>query len=116
MSEQQTTSACPHPEAVGTRWGDPISEERQAELQGDLDLWVWEWKNQRNHHGRRGPFDKRPDQIGTGKQLTGADMFWLAERAGRSSALGGWATHLQLQGVYLFGAHLLNSAGRTKAW
>jgi hypothetical protein len=33
MSEQQTTSACPHPEAVGKRWGEPISEERQAELQ-----------------------------------------------------------------------------------
>ena len=32
MSEQQTTSACPHPEAVGKRWGDPISEERQAQL------------------------------------------------------------------------------------
>lgn len=30
MSEQQTTSACPHPEAVGKRWGDPISAERQA--------------------------------------------------------------------------------------
>jgi hypothetical protein len=31
MSEQQTRSACPHPEAVGKRWGDPISEVRQAE-------------------------------------------------------------------------------------
>jgi hypothetical protein len=39
MSEQQTASACPHPEAVGTRWGDPISAERQAELEGYLDRW-----------------------------------------------------------------------------
>jgi hypothetical protein len=26
MSEQQAAGACPHPEAVGTRWGDPLSE------------------------------------------------------------------------------------------
>jgi hypothetical protein len=32
LSEQQTISACPHPEAVGTRWGDPITTERQALL------------------------------------------------------------------------------------
>jgi hypothetical protein len=46
MSEQQTgewKSPCPHPEAVGTRWGDPISEERQAELKALADTqreWV----------------------------------------------------------------------------
>jgi hypothetical protein len=68
MSEQQsqtstavqgpTTSACPHPEAVGKRWGDPISEERQAELQDYLDRWAAE-----TDHGKRmGPFDSRPDQ------------------------------------------------------
>ena len=36
----QKKSACPHPEAVGTRWGDPISEERQAELLSYLNRWV----------------------------------------------------------------------------
>jgi hypothetical protein len=36
------TSACPHPEAVGTRWGDDISEERQAELRAFADRQrVW---------------------------------------------------------------------------
>jgi hypothetical protein len=29
-----TASACPHPEAVGKRWGDLISPEQQAELRG----------------------------------------------------------------------------------
>jgi hypothetical protein len=42
MSEQQATSVCPHPEAVGTRWGDPISAERQADLLGYLDRRVAE--------------------------------------------------------------------------
>ncbi len=47
MSEQQTggeaqaapawKSPCPHPEAVGTRWGDPIGEERQADLKALAD-------------------------------------------------------------------------------
>jgi hypothetical protein len=32
--------ACPHAEAVGVRWGDPISEERQRELQFELDAWA----------------------------------------------------------------------------
>jgi len=69
MSEQQTTSACPHPEAVGTRWGDPISEERQVELQGYLTRWAAE-----TEHGRRkGPFH--------GVRLTGADVSSLADRA-----------------------------------
>jgi pentapeptide repeat protein len=75
MSEQQAptsvqlaTSACPHPEAVGTRWGDPISEERQRYLQGYLDEWALET----DHDVRRGPFHGEP--------LTGADVSWLAER------------------------------------
>src|SRR5215813_12458661 len=44
----QRQSVCPHPEAVGTRWGDPISEERQRELQGFLD-----WRAQEQDHGAR---------------------------------------------------------------
>jgi uncharacterized protein YjbI with pentapeptide repeats len=73
MSGQQTTSACPHPEAVGTRWRDPIGAERQAELWGYLDRWEAE-----TDHGERiGPFDNTPD--GYGVMLTGADVTWLAE-------------------------------------
>ncbi len=68
MTVQQTSSACPHPEAVGRRWGDPIGEERQAALQGYLDGWVAET----DHGERKGPF--------SGVPLTGADVSWLAER------------------------------------
>jgi hypothetical protein len=50
MSEQQTTSACPHQKAVGNRWGDPINDVRKAELQGYLDRWTAET----DHRGRRG--------------------------------------------------------------
>jgi uncharacterized protein YjbI with pentapeptide repeats len=60
---------CPHPEAVGTRWGDPISDERQAELQARLDAWAAET----THGQRSGPFD--------GDHLSGADVFYLAARA-----------------------------------
>src|SRR5262245_42078042 len=57
-------SACLHPEAVGTRWGDPLSEERQVKLQGYLERWAAET----NHGGRKGLFHNA--------QLTGADVFW----------------------------------------
>lgn len=58
MSEEQpattvqAASACLHPEAVGKRWGDLISEERQAKLQGYLDRWAEET----DHGERKGPF------------------------------------------------------------
>ncbi|MGO8950540.1 MAG: hypothetical protein ACLQUY_23360 [Ktedonobacterales bacterium] len=55
-------SACPHPEAVGKRWGDPISQERQAKLQAYLDRWQAE----ADHGLRAGPF--------TYVRLTGADV------------------------------------------
>jgi hypothetical protein len=98
MSEQQTTSACPHPEAVGKRWGDPISEERQAELQGYLDRWAAET----DHGQRKGPFDKESGQV-WGVPLTGADVSWLAQQ-GRTEF--GTEPDLHLEGAYLFGAHL----------
>jgi pentapeptide repeat protein len=91
MSEQQTTSACPHPEAVGTRWGDPISEERQAELQGYLDRWAAET----DHGEREGPFD--------GASLAGTDVYWLAKRV--SNASGG-VPNLHLERADLSRAHL----------
>jgi Pentapeptide repeats (8 copies) len=93
MSEQQTTSACPHPEAVGKRWGDPIGEERQAELQGYLDRWAAET----DHGERKGPFDE-------GARLTGADVSWLAEHSGRDGI--GRVLNLHLEGAYLNETHL----------
>lgn len=66
--QASTTSACPHPEAVGKRWGDPISVERQAELQARIDAWDASGANRNN---RAGPFEKL--------KLTGADVYWLAE-------------------------------------
>jgi uncharacterized protein YjbI with pentapeptide repeats len=81
MSEQQSqatvttgqsvTSACPHPEAVGMRWGDPISEERQAALETRLQ----QWKAQTGQVANGGPFAQ--------VRLTGADVFWLVTRAHR---------------------------------
>jgi uncharacterized protein YjbI with pentapeptide repeats len=93
MSEQQATSACPHPEAVGTRWGDPISEERQAELQGYLDRW----EQETDHGERRGPFDKQAGEH-WGMELTGADVFWLAERVRRA---GGHPNEIHLEGALI---------------
>jgi uncharacterized protein YjbI with pentapeptide repeats len=98
MSEQQATSACPHPEAVGKRWGDPISEKRQAELQGYLDRWSAET----DHGERKGPFDKESGQ-NTGVSLTGADVSWLDQQR-RTDA--GTAPHLHLGGAYLGLTHL----------
>jgi uncharacterized protein YjbI with pentapeptide repeats len=99
MSEQQTASACPHPGAVGKRWGDSISEERQAELQSYLDRWAAE-----TEHGERvGPFDNHPDEF-FGVPLTGADVSWLAEQSGRDGI--GSVANLHLEGADLRGAHL----------
>jgi uncharacterized protein YjbI with pentapeptide repeats len=119
--------------SLRTRWGDPISEERQAELQGYLDRWAAET----DHGERRGPFDlwEREGQAGEIKiyrlNLTGADIYWLAEKvraplrlAGVSvSKIGGHSffgggdidlsivpdLHLEraaLQSAHLEGAHL----------
>jgi hypothetical protein len=65
MSEQRTTSVflqqypsqCPHPGAVGERWGDPINDVRKAELQGYLGRWAAETD------ARRVP-RTRPDVLG----------------------------------------------------
>jgi hypothetical protein len=89
MSEQQSqsaatttataapTSACPHPEAVGTRWGDAISEERQAGLRAFADrqrVWATQPEATRRQCSR----GRRAD--GEDVELTGADMFWLASQ------------------------------------
>lgn len=65
-------SACPHPEAVGKRWGDPISAERQAELKVLADKQQ-EWAAQ--SAGERGASSFQ------NVDLTGADVFWLAAYA-----------------------------------
>jgi hypothetical protein len=62
----------PHSESA-PKWGDPISDERQVELQGILDSW-----SATTDHGKlRGPFD--------GVHLTGADTFHPAARSRWSS-------------------------------
>jgi hypothetical protein len=115
MREQQTTSACPHPEAVGKRWGDPISEERQAELQGILDDW---YSPGAEHGARQGPFDVErlgpddPERVPW--MLTAADVGWLAACA--LAGPGGDVAHAQmilrhypatdLSGLHLAGAKL----------
>jgi len=76
MSEQhgQTTA--------GNKWGDQISAERKAELQGYLDRWKTETMGSRI---LQGPFSAPGRGIGEERQirLTGADAFWLAEQSGR---------------------------------
>lgn len=86
----------------------PISAERQAELQGYLDRWQAET----DHGDCKGPFDNAPDQEGV--SLTGADVSWLAEQSGRDAFGRVPNLHLEradlrwahLDGVSLIGAHL----------
>jgi hypothetical protein len=81
-------SACAHPEAIGRRWSDPITAERQAALQEYLDLWAAET----DHGARTGPFDGGPGEKGV--PLTGADASWLADWSGRD-------THLRVPNLHL---------------
>jgi hypothetical protein len=96
------TSACPHPEAVGKRWGDPISEERQGELQGYLDRWATET----DHGERRGPFDSAAQDAGdlVRFRLSGADVSWLAVQSGSDEYER--VPNLHLEGASLYQAHL----------
>jgi len=85
-------------EPTGNRWGDPISEERQAELQGYLDRWAAET----DHSAQRGPFD---GGLGKGSvRLSGADVSWLAKRSGGDK--NGRVPDLHLEGAHLDEAHL----------
>lgn len=95
QEQAQNQSACPHLEAMGKRWGDPISPKRQAELQSILDAWN---ASDANHGERRGPFHH--------VQLTGAEVCWLAEQSGRVGAFVGPAPNLHLEGADLEGTHL----------
>lgn len=73
MSAQQSiaTSKCPHPEVVGKRWGDTINPEWQDELKKLADKQK-EWVAQ--------PEATRGHGVFRGVKLSGADVFWLAER------------------------------------
>jgi hypothetical protein len=93
MSERQIVSACPHPEAVGTRWGDPISAEHQAVLQGHLDRW----EADADEDERVGPFDGGPRAMAV--RLTGADVYWLAAHS--EPTLDDPAPGLHLEGANL---------------
>jgi hypothetical protein len=85
---------------TGDRWGDPISIERQVQLQGYLDRW---WAAETDHGERKGPFDT--DRLGeAGVQLTGADVFWLAAQSGRNER--GAMPNLHVEGANLRYAHL----------
>ena len=99
MSTEEPTSA---PEPPGPKWGDPISEERRAELQGMLDAWE---APEADHGERKGPFDRRglSDEERHRLLLTGADVFWLAERVRNNIGL---VPDLHLEGARLLYAHL----------
>ena len=81
------------------KWGDPISPEREAELQEYLDRWQAET----DRGDRKGPFDGGPEEYGV--RLTGMDVYWLAEQSGRN-AFGGSVPNLHLEGANLPEAHL----------
>ncbi len=77
---------------MGKRWGDPISAERQAELQNYLDRW----NPETDHGGRIGPFVR--------VSLSGADVYWLGQYSQRNESDG--ALEMHLEGADLAGAHL----------
>jgi hypothetical protein len=86
MSESEQPARQPPDE-----YGQPISDDRQRLLQQRLDAWATEAS-----HDLIGPYDS--------VALTGADVFWLAERSGRGA--DGGAPNLLLQGARLQSAHL----------
>src|SRR5262249_15838649 len=94
--ERQGQSACPHPEAVGKRWGDPISEERQAELKVLAEKQRdWAAKSE----AERGISQFK------GISLAGADVFWLASQV-RDHLYPYAVNDLHLEGADLREAHL----------
>ncbi|HEX9413119.1 MAG TPA: pentapeptide repeat-containing protein [Ktedonobacterales bacterium] len=95
MSTEEPTGTSAHTD----HWGDPISEERQAEMQGILDAWEAPGAD---HDDKKGPFDKNPGKY-YGVLLTGADVSWLAERV---RGKNGWVSNLHLEGAHLGEAHL----------
>jgi hypothetical protein len=93
-SGQPATTRVATGEAATTNeaYGQPISPERQAELQGYLDRWQAET----DHGERKGPFHR--------VELAGADVYWLAEQSGRTAE--GRVPSLHLEWANLSKAHL----------
>jgi hypothetical protein len=85
VSTEEPTGTSEQP---APKWGDPISEERQAELLGRL--------TDMDHIARPEPFALM--------KLTGADVCWLAARSGPNPL--GWVPHLHLERAFLRRAHL----------
>jgi hypothetical protein len=86
-------------EATEPKWGDPIGEERQRELQALLDAWNAPGAD---HGALKGPFDGGPKHDGV--PLNGADVFWLADQVMRDGYFA--VRDLHLEGAALTGAHL----------
>jgi hypothetical protein len=107
-ADKPSVAKCEHADAVGKRWGDPISAERQAELQAILDAWS---ASGGDHDERAGPFDVMVLSENTREhlRLTGADVYWLAERVREKS---GEVFDLHLEHANLSGAHLEGAALR----
>jgi uncharacterized protein YjbI with pentapeptide repeats len=80
---------------VGTRWGDPISEERQTALRALADKQR-EWATKSETRGEGSYFQGVP--------LTGADVGWLAGVSVQGEH--GDVPNLHLEGVRLDGTHL----------
>ncbi|MGO8946253.1 MAG: pentapeptide repeat-containing protein [Ktedonobacterales bacterium] len=105
MSDESGQSGQEQPEEQAPKWGDPISPERQAELQGYLNRW----QSETDHGERKGPLD--------GIALTGADLSWLADQSERDGSglvpnlhlEGAFLSEASLQGAFLRGAHLERS-------
>jgi hypothetical protein len=74
-------------ETPSDAWGQPISPERQAELQEYLDRW----EAKTDHNGRRGSVDE--------VKLTGADVFWLADQS--KPGMFGVLENLHLETLYV---------------
>jgi hypothetical protein len=111
MSDEAQPEQQPEPQVP--KWGDPISEDRHAELQRILNAWN---APDADHSKRKGPFDRwgRSDEERGRLRLTGADVHWLVEHSERSE-FGQMPTlhleeadllHAQLQGANLNGAKL----------
>jgi hypothetical protein len=81
-------------------WGQPISEERQAELAAMLAAWDAPGAEHGEH---KGPFDRHPGED-YGVRLAGGDVFWLAEQSGRDEHF--WIPNLHLEGADLNNTHL----------
>jgi len=72
MSDDLVGEQVQEPKAAAVpKSGEPISENRQAALQGYLDRW----QESMNYGERKGPFDKIP--------LTSANSSWPAKQSGR---------------------------------